>query len=66
MTKLSPTVQAIKDEVERKEWSVVDFAAKSGLSFQTVYRIFSGESIPNLAAVEKMVQAVGFKILVKK
>lgn len=41
-------------------------AEEAGLNFQTVYRIFAGEFVPNFTAIEKMIAALGMRIQVKK
>jgi DNA-binding phage protein len=66
MAKLSPTIQSIKDEMEKRDWNAMKLAEESGLNFQTVYRVFSGEFVPNLAIVEKMAWALGWRVLVRR
>jgi predicted transcriptional regulator len=61
MKKLSPIVKTIMAETERRQWSVVYLGQKSGVPFQTIYRIFQGAS-PNIQTVEKLLDALDMKL----
>lgn len=62
MENVSPVIKSIKAEMKRQEMSVQDLAAQAGIAFQSVYRIFNGESVPHLANVEAMAKALKMKI----
>ena len=64
MEKLLPVIKTIKDETERIGWSVEDLGAASDVPFQTIYRIFNGESSPNVKTLNKMMNALKMKLAV--
>lgn len=64
MEKVSPVVKTIRSEMKRLDWTPQRLAEESGIGFQTIYRIYSGENIPNLDTVERLLSALKLKVVV--
>lgn len=60
---ISPIVQAIKDEMKRKDLNAVGLAALSGLSVSNVYSILDGTGNPTLESLEKLAKAMRLKLI---
>ncbi len=65
MGKLSPTIKAIKSEMERQEVGVHELADAVGIAASTLYRTLDGEFIPNFQIVEDLAKALKLRIVVK-
>lgn len=61
---IAPVVTAIHDEMKRREMTVVELAEAADITFQQLYRIFAGESAPNLDTVNRLLAALDLKMVV--
>ncbi len=64
--KLDPVVGAIKDEMERREWSIQRLADESGVHFTSIYRMFDDDkpAAPNLETLNLLLKALKMRITV--
>lgn len=66
MSKVSPVVKAIEAEMRRQEIGVPELADRARLALSAVYRMFKGETDPNLDSVEALLKVLNLKIKVGK
>lgn len=66
MAKVSTVVQAIKNEMERRELTAFDVSKLAGVSHVNLYAILRGEVIsPGLAVLEKVARVLKLRVTVE-
>lgn len=63
MSDVSPIIQVLKDEMERRELSVQQLAKLAGLSYVNLYAVFAGESSPKLKTIEKLAKVLKIRVM---
>lgn len=66
MESISPIVKTIHAEMKRREWSVPELADKSGVRFSVIYRLYNGETDPQLETLEALLKALKLKLIVSR
>ncbi len=66
MSELDPSVQAIDSERQRQKLSVQELALKADVNFTGLYRIFNGDVLPTLFVLNKLIDALGMRLVVKR
>jgi transcriptional regulator with XRE-family HTH domain len=56
-------VDAIREELRRRNWSQAEFAEASGVSTGTISRLLAGENAPSLDTLERLAKALGYDLL---
>lgn len=52
--------------MKRREWSVPELADKSGIRFSVIYRLYNGETDPQLETLEALLSALKMKLTISK
>ena len=64
MDKLSPTVKALKAEMERREINALELSKLADVAYGNLYAIFRGEITPTIETIEKLARALKMKVTV--
>lgn len=59
-------VEIVNAELERQEMSISELARRADISRPYVHRILSREQMPSLELAEKVLAALGFRVVFEK